>query len=66
MIFDEDVDKVSSNLTDKVKDLYQIKTDHEEPEHLDGLERSILLGSITSDNLWGILSSFLKSNIHFK
>ena len=50
MIFDEDVDKVSSNLTDKIKDLYQIKTDHEEPEHLDGLERSILLGSI--DRLW--------------
>ena len=50
MIFDEDVDKVSSNLTYKIKDLYQIKTDHEEPEHLDGLERSILLGSI--DRLW--------------
>ena len=50
MIFDEDFDKVSSNLTDKIKDLYQIKTDHEEPEHLDGLERSILLGSI--DRLW--------------
>ena len=50
MIFDEDFDKVASNLTDKIKDLYQIKTDHEEPEHLDGLERSILLGSI--DRLW--------------
>ena len=50
MIFDEDIDKVASNLTDKIKDLYQIKTDHEEPEHLDGLERSILLGSI--DRLW--------------
>ena len=50
MIFDEDFDKVESNLTDKIKDLYQIKTDHEEPEHLDGLERSILLGSI--DRLW--------------
>ena len=50
MIFDEDFDMVASNLTDKIKDLYQIKTDHEEPEHLDGLERSILLGSI--DRLW--------------
>ena len=50
MIFDEDIDKVASNLTDKIKDLYQIKTYHEEPEHLDGLERSILLGSI--DRLW--------------
>ena len=50
MIFDEDFDKVASNLTDKIKDLYQIKTNHEEPEHLDGLERSILLGSI--DRLW--------------
>ena len=50
MIFEEDVDKVASKLTDKIKDLYQIKTDHEEPEHLDGLERSILLGSI--DRLW--------------
>ena len=50
MIFDDDVDKVSSNLTDKIKALYQIKTDHEEPEHLDGLERSVLLGSI--DRLW--------------
>ena len=46
MIFEEDVDNVASKLTDKIKDLYQIKTDHEEPEHLDGLERSILLGSI--------------------
>ena len=50
MIFDEDFEKVASNLTEKIKDLYQIKTDHEEPEHLDGLERSILLGSI--DRLW--------------
>ena len=50
MIFDEDFDMVASNLTDKIKDLYQIKTDHEESEHLDGLERSILLGSI--DRLW--------------
>ena len=50
MIFDEDFDSVASNLTDKIKNLYQIKTDHEEPEHLDGLERSILLGSI--DRLW--------------
>ena len=50
MIFEEDVDKVASKLTDKIKDLYKIKTDHEEPEHLDGLERSILLGSI--DRLW--------------
>lgn len=50
MIFDEDFDMVASNLTNKIKDLYKIKTDHEEPEHLDGLERSILLGSI--DRLW--------------
>ena len=50
MIFEQDFDMVASNLTDKIKDLYQIKTDHEEPEHLDGLERSILLGSI--DRLW--------------
>ena len=50
MIFDEDFGMVASKLTDKIKDLYQIKTNHEEPEHLDGLERSILLGSI--DRLW--------------
>ena len=50
MIFYEDFGMVASKLTDKIKDLYQIKTNHEEPEHLDGLERSILLGSI--DRLW--------------
>ncbi len=49
-IIGRDIDFVSTNLTEKIKELYQIKTGHEEPEHLDGLERSILLGSI--DRLW--------------
>ena len=34
----------------KVKELYEMKTSHEDPEHLDGLERSVLLGGI--DRLW--------------
>ena len=34
----------------KVKELYEMKTAHEDPDHLDDLERSVLLGGI--DRLW--------------
>jgi len=49
-ILNQDSDSLSSLLTTKIKDLYLLKTGHEEAEHLDSLERSILLGSI--DKLW--------------
>jgi len=49
-ILNQDKITLSSLLTDKIKDLYLLKTGHEDADHLDSLERSILLGSI--DKLW--------------
>ncbi len=45
-----DVDGNAEFLVTKVKSLYETKTEHEEPEHLDGLERSVILGGV--DRLW--------------
>ena len=44
------IDDNSEYITAKVKELYEMKTAHEDPEHLDDLERSVLLGGI--DRLW--------------
>ena len=49
-ILNQESDSLSAVLTTKIKDLYLLKTGHEEADHLDSLERSILLGSI--DKLW--------------
>jgi preprotein translocase subunit SecA len=49
-ILKQDSVSLSATLTTKIKDLYLLKTGHEEADHLDSLERSILLGSI--DKLW--------------
>jgi preprotein translocase subunit SecA len=43
-------EEVGKFLDEKVKDLYRMKTEHEVPEHLDSLERSVVLGAI--DRLW--------------
>ena len=45
-----DVDGNTEFLVEKVKSLYELKTEHEDPEHLDSLERSVILGSV--DRLW--------------
>ena len=49
-IISKDPEEVSDFFISKIKELYELKTQHEEPEHLDNLERSVVLGSI--DRLW--------------
>jgi preprotein translocase subunit SecA len=46
----KDPEDASDFLIGKIKELYELKTQHEEPDHLDNLERSVVLGSI--DRLW--------------
>ncbi len=46
----KDTEEASDFLIGKIKELYELKTQHEEPDHLDNLERSVVLGSI--DRLW--------------
>ena len=45
-----DVEGNSAFLIEKVKSLYELKTAHEDSEHLDNLERSVILGGV--DRLW--------------
>jgi preprotein translocase subunit SecA len=49
-IIGKEPEEASDFLIGKVKELYELKTQHEEPDHLDNLERSVVLGSI--DRLW--------------
>ena len=49
-IASKEPDDVSDYLIERIKELYELKTKHEEPDHLDNLERSVVLGSI--DRLW--------------
>jgi preprotein translocase subunit SecA len=46
----KDPEEVSDFLIGKIKEIYELKVQHEEPAHLDNLERSVVLGSI--DRLW--------------
>ncbi len=47
---EEDPEKVSEQLIEKIKEAYLLKAEHEMPEMLDHLERSIALAAI--DRLW--------------
>ncbi|MCH2059138.1 MAG: preprotein translocase subunit SecA [Verrucomicrobiales bacterium] len=44
------IEESADFIINKVKELYEMKTSHENPDHLDDLERSVLLGGI--DRLW--------------